>query len=52
MIAAADNRPPAPATCAKGRLRIEETPYSFSKPPFVHPDIIKDLSTWLSDNGG
>jgi len=29
----------------------EEPAYSFAKAPFIHPAIIKDLSTWLSDNG-
>ena len=26
-------------------------PYSFVQAPFVHPRIIEDLSTWLSDSG-
>jgi hypothetical protein len=28
-----------------------EAPCSFSRPPFVHPKVIEDLSTWLSDSG-
>jgi hypothetical protein len=28
-----------------------KSPYSFSIPPYIHPEIIKDLSSWLSDTG-
>ena len=28
-----------------------DAPYSFVRAPFVHPRIVKDLSTWLSDAG-
>ncbi|HEX5137870.1 MAG TPA: hypothetical protein VFY93_12910 [Planctomycetota bacterium] len=31
--------------------RVPDEPYGFSKPPYVHPRIIEDLSTWLSDCG-
>ena len=28
-----------------------DLPYSFSKPPYVHPKVVQDLMTWLSDSG-
>ncbi len=28
-----------------------QLPYSFSSEPFIHPKIVKDLSTWMSDRG-
>lgn len=28
-----------------------DSPCSFSRPPYVHPKVIEDLSTWLSDSG-
>ena len=33
------------------RLAADEWPYSFVREPFVHPTIVEDLSTWLSDVG-
>jgi hypothetical protein len=33
------------------RLSERELPYSFSKPPYIHPKIIEDLTTWESDTG-
>src|SRR5512134_2511919 len=39
------------AGCSASSRRAEAIPYSFSKPPYVHPKIIEDLSTWLSDSG-
>ena len=32
-------------------VRVVEYAYSFVRPPFIHPKIIQDLSTWLSDRG-
>jgi len=32
-------------------INLEELDYSFTKEPFIHPKIIKDLSTYLSDSG-
>ena len=28
-----------------------DAPFSFAQAPFVHPRIVKDLTTWLSDTG-
>jgi len=36
--------------CSAPTPRADE-PCGFSKPPYVHPKIIEDLSTWLSDCG-
>jgi hypothetical protein len=33
------------------RLSERELQYSFSKPPYIHPKIIQDLITWISDTG-
>lgn len=33
------------------RLSMRDLPYSFSRPPYIHPKIIEDLSTWDSDTG-
>ena len=30
---------------------VVDAPYSFVRAPFVHPRIVEDLSTWLSDAG-
>lgn len=30
---------------------VADAPYSFVRAPFVHPRIVEDLSTWLSDAG-
>ena len=32
-------------------VQVIEYAYSFARPPFIHPKIIQDLSTWLSDRG-
>ncbi len=32
-------------------VRVVEYAYSFVRAPFIHPKIIQDLSTWLSDRG-
>ncbi len=37
--------------CCSARGGSPDMPWSFSAPPYVHPRIIEDLSTWLSDGG-
>ena len=32
-------------------VQVVEYAYSFVRAPFIHPKIIQDLSTWLSDRG-
>jgi hypothetical protein len=43
----------AASHAAGGEAGIEsaELPFSFWRAPFIHPKIIQDLTTWLSDNG-
>jgi|TARA_B100000959_G_C14840387_1_gene565773 hypothetical protein len=36
---------------SSGPALASEDNYRFNKPPYIHPAIIKDLSTWLSDTG-
>lgn len=42
-----------PINAQKGApsVRVVDYEYSFAREPFVHPKIIQDLSTWLSDRG-
>lgn len=48
---------PAAGTNAAGQtveppsVQTIDAPFSFAQAPFVHPLIVKDLTTWLSDTG-
>lgn len=35
----------------ESQVQVVDYAYSFVRAPFVHPKIIQDLSTWLSDRG-
>lgn len=34
-----------------GVISAEHVPYHFDQPPFIHPRILHDLTTWISDIG-
>lgn len=36
---------------AEHETRRPDLPYSFSKPPYIHPKVVQDLTTWVSDCG-
>ena len=42
---------PAEQTAEPPSVRTIDAPFSFVRAPFVHPRIVKDLTTWLSDTG-
>lgn len=41
----------AEQAAAPPSVQTTEAPFSFVRAPFVHPRIIQDLTTWLSDTG-
>ena len=41
----------APGRKGRGPILAVDHGFSFTKEPFIHPNIIQDLSTWLSDTG-